>query len=95
MSLENKQGTIWSFNPAKSIGVIIDGQNKRWFFNTGRVIAGPAKVDVGLQVTFVIDTDQRPQAGRLPTAFQIEIIDNTAGQIALAEPSGKDTSEVR
>jgi hypothetical protein len=85
MSLENRQGIIWSFNPAKSIGVIIDGENKRWFFNTGRVIAGPAQVDVGMRVIFVIDTDQRPQAGRLPTAFQIELITNEAGQRALAE----------
>lgn len=86
MSTERKEGVIWSFNPTKGVGTLIDDETRRWFFHAGRVIAGPAHLDVGMTARFIIQTDEKPKPGRLPSAFEIEI-SNYARIEALVESS--------
>jgi hypothetical protein len=50
------------------------------------VIAGPAHLDVGMTARFIIQTDEKPKPGRLPSAFEIEI-SNYARIEALVESS--------
>jgi hypothetical protein len=75
MNTEKQLGTIWSYNPARCVGTIIDSENRRYFFHSCRVISGPPFLTLGADVRFVIDSRQPVQTGKLPIAREIEILE--------------------
>lgn len=83
--IEHKKGVVWAYNPEKFVGSLIDGDTKRWFFHAGRVISGPAEIKVGMSAKFVIETTTLAKPGKLPPAYEVEILDITAGADGLAE----------
>ena len=95
MSMEKKQGTIWSYNPAKFVGSVIDDKNQRYFFHRSAILSGPPEPVITAKVLFVIDKKQ-PGPGKLPIAREIEILDDqteVSAQDILAGPD--DTTAVK
>jgi hypothetical protein len=77
-----KRGKIWSYNPTKYVGTIIeDGTNKRWFFHRGRILSGGTEI-IDASVLFVGNDEEQSKPGMLPSAFQIEILDNLSIDVA-------------
>ena len=77
----NKTGKIWSYNPTKYVGSIIeDGTNKRWFFHRGRIVRGGTEI-IDARVLFVGNDDEQVKPGMLPSAFQIEILEPTTIEV--------------
>ena len=74
MNIQKKQGEIWSYNPAKGVGTIIDSTDQRYFFHNSRVLVGPSEINVGMQCHFVHDTRVIVTPGKLPVAKGIEIV---------------------
>jgi hypothetical protein len=84
-----KFGTIWSFNPVKQIGSIIEAENNRYFFSKVNIIAGKPEIEIADKVKFFVDPTRPVRPGQSPVAYGISILDNldkqTAGIDALAE----------
>jgi hypothetical protein len=81
-----KRGTVWSYNPAKHVGTIIeDDTQNRYFFHPGTIKLGPAVIVIGHAVKFTTQTAAMLPPGRLPIAYDVVIQNTDAGVDALAE----------
>ena len=81
MSTEKKQRAIWSYNPTKFVGSIIDDKNQRYFFHRSTILSGPPEPTLTAKVLFVIDKTQ-PAPGKLPIAREIEILEDVKVEIS-------------
>src|ERR1700730_8276284 len=84
MSTEKKQGTIWSYNPAKFVGSIIDDKNQRYFFHRSTILSGPPEPTLTAKVLVVLDKTQ-PAPGKLPIAREIEVLEEIKSEPVLSE----------
>jgi hypothetical protein len=75
MSIDKKHGSIWSYNPARLVGTIIqDETNLRFFFHASSVRFGPREITISARCTFLVDP-KVPPAGKLPVAREIKLLE--------------------